>query len=217
MISLMPAERSNASLTLPALVGREEEKRALRTALWEPGNDHRVVCLEGPPGVGRRALARWAAARGQTIARSSSRLPCRPLRGRHDGLRAATRRALVGEQGPEALTAWAGHDPALRRALTELFFPQPASRYCLFNRATLFCELLLGLSERHGGAPVVLILPEAHRAPEALELVAAIGAPGVCPPLRAILTLDPTALEPLARAAWERLGAPACARAPAQR
>jgi tetratricopeptide (TPR) repeat protein len=206
MMSLMPADRSNAPLTLPALVGREEEKRALRAALWEPGNDHRVVCLEGPPGVGRRALARWAASRGHDRpVILSPTLP--PLRGRHDGLRAATRRALVGEQGAEALTAWAGHDPALRRALTELFFPQPASRYCLFNRATLFCELLLGLSERHGGAPVVLLLPEAHRAPEALELVAAIGAPGVCPPLRAILTLDPTSLEPLARAAWERLGA----------
>ncbi|MEY3213746.1 MAG: hypothetical protein RIT28_4227, partial [Pseudomonadota bacterium] len=206
MMGVMPADRPSAGLTIPALVGREEEKRALRAALWEPGNDHRVVCLEGPPGVGRRALARWAAARGNDHpVILSPTLP--PLRGRHDGLRAATRRALVGEQGPEALTAWAGHDPALRRALTELFFPQPASRYCLFNRATLFCELLLGLSERHGGAPVVLLLPEAHRAPEALELVAAIGAPGVCPPLRAILTLDPTALEPLARAAWERLGA----------
>lgn len=160
------------------MVGRRAEREVLWEALrrvHETGESH-VVLVRGPEGCGKSRLGRWLSERAHEVGGADvlSAVVDGSDGRRIDSMFARFLRCnglLHGEAEARVLTALAERgvvDPVARREAVDLLVVDgPSGPEVSSQRARLLANL-------HAGRPLVVVLDDAHRDPESLDL--ALGA-----------------------------------------
>ncbi|NKY28325.1 AAA family ATPase [Nocardia gamkensis] len=154
-----------------AFVGRAAELAALQDAHGEP--TVHTVLVGGEAGIGKsRLVAEFGTRLGARTAVLSGRCPEFGAKGVPFTPFVAVMRALLRDQGAEALAALLPAKPALARWLPELAARSGAAEIDT-DRIRLFGEILTVLEQCSMNRPLVVVLEDLHWADEAgLELLA---------------------------------------------